>query len=106
MLFAEEDRHAFFLVGGVLDIGAPIAMSVICIRVGDVPTAALHSQAMGEQPAGGAQRQDRRRQGGNRGDKHQGSQRCRCVGADLLHCSGQAAGRDWVVKDGVPPHSD
>ena len=32
MLFAEEDRRAFFLVGGVLDIGAPIAVSVICIR--------------------------------------------------------------------------
>ena len=37
MLFAEEDRHVFFLVGGVLDIGAPIAMSVVCIRVGASP---------------------------------------------------------------------
>ena len=37
MLFAEEDRRAFFLVGGVLDIGAPIAVSVICIRAGASP---------------------------------------------------------------------
>ena len=36
-LFAKEDRRAFFLVGGVLDIGAPIAMSVICIRAGASP---------------------------------------------------------------------
>ena len=34
MLFAEEDGRAFFLVGGMLDIGAPIAVSVICIRAG------------------------------------------------------------------------
>lgn len=34
LLFAEEDGRPFFLVGGVLDIGAPISMSVICIRVG------------------------------------------------------------------------
>ena len=26
LIFAEEDGHAFFLVGGVLDIGAPIAV--------------------------------------------------------------------------------
>ena len=37
MLFAEEDRRVFFLVGGVLDIGAPIAVSVICIRAGASP---------------------------------------------------------------------
>ena len=37
LLFAEEDRRAFFLVGGVLDIGAPIAVSVICIRAGASP---------------------------------------------------------------------
>ena len=37
MLFAEEDDRAFFLVGGVLDIGAPIAVSVICIRAGASP---------------------------------------------------------------------
>ena len=37
LLFAEEDRHAFFLVGGMLDIGAPIAMSVVCIRAGASP---------------------------------------------------------------------
>ena len=37
MLFAEEDGRAFFLVGGVLDIGAPITVSVICIRAGVSP---------------------------------------------------------------------
>ena len=37
MLFAEEDGRTFFLVGGVLDIGAPIAVSVVCIRVGASP---------------------------------------------------------------------
>ena len=33
----EEGRRAFFLVGGVLDIGAPIAVSVVCIRAGASP---------------------------------------------------------------------
>ena len=37
MLFAEQDRRTFFLVGGVLDIAAPIAMSVVCIRAGASP---------------------------------------------------------------------
>ena len=37
MLFAEEDRRAFFLVGSVLDIGAPITVSVVCIRAGASP---------------------------------------------------------------------
>ena len=37
MLFAEEDRRMFFLVGGVLDIGAPITVSVVCIRAGASP---------------------------------------------------------------------
>ena len=37
MLFVEEDRRAFFLVGGMLDIGAPIAVSVVCIRAGASP---------------------------------------------------------------------
>ena len=37
LLFAEEDRNAFFLVGGVLDIGAPIAVSVVCIRAAASP---------------------------------------------------------------------
>ena len=31
LLFAEEDCRTFFLVGGVLDIGAPIVVSVVCI---------------------------------------------------------------------------
>ena len=37
LLFPEEDRRAFLLVGGVLDIGAPIAVSVVCIRAGASP---------------------------------------------------------------------
>ena len=37
LLFAEEDSCAFFLVGGMLDIGAPITVSVICIRAGASP---------------------------------------------------------------------
>ncbi|XP_020172372.2 E3 ubiquitin-protein ligase SINA-like 10 [Aegilops tauschii subsp. strangulata] len=37
LLFVEEDGSVFFLVGGVLDIGAPIAVSVICIRAGASP---------------------------------------------------------------------
>ena len=37
LLFAEEDGRTFFLVGGVLDIDAPIAMSVVCIRAGASP---------------------------------------------------------------------
>ena len=37
MLFAEVDGRAFVLVGGVLAIGAPIAVSVICISAGASP---------------------------------------------------------------------
>ena len=37
MLFTVEDGRMFFLVGGVLDIGALITMSVICIRAGAFP---------------------------------------------------------------------
>ena len=37
MLFAEEDGRAFFLVGGVLEIGVPITVSVVCIRAGASP---------------------------------------------------------------------
>ena len=43
LLFAEEDRRAFFLVGGVLDIGAPIVVLVIFIRAGASPL--LHYMA-------------------------------------------------------------
>ncbi|XP_073361346.1 uncharacterized protein [Aegilops tauschii subsp. strangulata] len=32
LLFAEEDGRTFFVVGGMLDIGAPIAVLVVCIR--------------------------------------------------------------------------
>ena len=34
LMFAEEDGRAFFLVGGALDIGTPVAVLVVCIRVG------------------------------------------------------------------------
>ena len=37
LLFAEEDGRAFFFVDGVLDIGAPIAVLVVCIRAGASP---------------------------------------------------------------------
>jgi hypothetical protein len=37
LLFVEEDGRTFFMVGGVLDIGTPIAVLVICIRVGASP---------------------------------------------------------------------
>ncbi|XBH84994.1 hypothetical protein VPH35_073022 [Triticum aestivum] len=37
LLFAEEDGRVFFLVGSVLDIGAPIAVLVVCIRAGASP---------------------------------------------------------------------
>ena len=37
MLFTKEDGRAFFLVGGVLDIGSPIAVSVVCVRAGSSP---------------------------------------------------------------------
>ena len=37
MLFAEEDGRTFVLVGGVRDIGAPITVSVVCIRAGSSP---------------------------------------------------------------------
>ena len=37
MLFTEEDGRVFFLVGGVLDIGAPIAVLFVCIRAGASP---------------------------------------------------------------------
>ena len=37
MLFAEEDGRTVFLVCGVLDSGAPIAVSVVYIRAGASP---------------------------------------------------------------------
>ena len=37
LLFAEEDGRAFFLVGGMLDIGVPIIVSVVCVRAGSSP---------------------------------------------------------------------
>ena len=37
MLFAEEDHRVFFLVGSMPDTGAPITVSVVCIRPGSSP---------------------------------------------------------------------
>ncbi|VAH14657.1 unnamed protein product [Triticum turgidum subsp. durum] len=37
LLSTEEEGRTFFLVGGVLDIGAPIVVSVVCIRAGGSP---------------------------------------------------------------------
>ena len=37
LLFTEEDGRAFFLVGGMLDISAPIAVLVVYIRAGVSP---------------------------------------------------------------------
>ena len=105
LLFAEEDGRIF--------LGQRRARHWRAYRhvgrlhqSGGVPTTALSGQAVGERHAEGAQRHDRRRQGGNAGDKQQGSRRRPRVGADLLHSSAQAAGRGWVDEDCVPPHSD
>ncbi|KAM3207872.1 hypothetical protein ACQJBY_062884 [Aegilops geniculata] len=37
LLFVEEDGRAFLVVGGTLGLGAPIAVSVVCIRAGASP---------------------------------------------------------------------
>jgi hypothetical protein len=37
LLLAKEDDRVFFLVGGMLDVRAPIAVSVVCIRAGPSP---------------------------------------------------------------------
>ena len=52
MLFAEEDSRAFFLVGGVLDIGVPITVSVVCIRAGASPLPHYVSKLWVNVPAG------------------------------------------------------
>ena len=56
LLFTEEDGCMFFLLGGVLDIGAPIAMSVVCIRGGASPpphyTAKLRANGPPGEPKG------------------------------------------------------
>ena len=52
LLFAEEDGRAFFLVGGVLDIGAPIAVSVVCIRAGASPLPQLWADGPPGEPKG------------------------------------------------------
>ncbi|XP_045084071.2 E3 ubiquitin-protein ligase SINA-like 10 [Aegilops tauschii subsp. strangulata] len=51
-LFAEEDGRAFFLVGGVLDIGAPIAVSVVCIRAGASPLSHYVAKLWANSPPG------------------------------------------------------
>ena len=52
LLFAEEDGCAFFLVGGVLDIGAPIAVSVVCIRAGASPLPHYMAKSWANGPPG------------------------------------------------------
>ena len=37
LLLFTEDRRAFFLVSGVVDVGAPITVSVVCITAGAPP---------------------------------------------------------------------
>ena len=53
LLFAEENGCAFFLVSGVLDIGAPIAVSVICSRAGASPLAHYLAKLWANGPPGG-----------------------------------------------------
>ena len=52
LLFAEEDSCAFFLVGGMLDIGVPISVSVICIRAGASPLAHYMAKLWANVPPG------------------------------------------------------
>ncbi|XP_073358050.1 uncharacterized protein [Aegilops tauschii subsp. strangulata] len=51
LLFAEED-HTFFMVGGVLDIGAPITVSVVCIRAGASPPPHYTAKVWANEPPG------------------------------------------------------
>ncbi|XBH62724.1 hypothetical protein VPH35_116872 [Triticum aestivum] len=51
-LFVEEDGRAFFVIGGVLDIGAPIAVSVVCIRAGASPPPHYTAKAWANGPPG------------------------------------------------------
>ena len=52
MLFAKEDGRAFFLVSGMLDIGAPIAVSVVCIRAGASPLPHYMAKLWANDPPG------------------------------------------------------
>ncbi|XP_048544954.1 E3 ubiquitin-protein ligase SINA-like 10 [Triticum urartu] len=56
LLFAEEDGCAFFLVGSILDIGMPIAVSVVCVRAGSSPlphyVAKLWANGLPREPKG------------------------------------------------------
>ena len=52
LLFVEEDGRTFFLVGGVLDIGAPIAVSVVCIRAGASPLPHYVAKLLANGPPG------------------------------------------------------
>ena len=52
LLFAEEDGCAFFLVGGMLDIGAPIAVSVVYVRAGSSPLPHYVAKLWANNPSG------------------------------------------------------
>ena len=52
LLFTEEDDRAFFLVSGVLDIGAPITMSVVYIRAGVSPLPHCVAKLLANGPPG------------------------------------------------------
>ena len=52
LLFAEEDNHTFFLVGGMLDIDAPIAVWVVCITAGASPLPHYVAKLWAKRPPG------------------------------------------------------
>ena len=52
LLFAEEDDRAFFMVDGVLDIGAPIIVSVVCFRAGVSPSPHYAAKVWANDPPG------------------------------------------------------
>ena len=52
LLFAEENDRVLFLVGGMLDIGAPIAVSVVCIRAGASPLPHYTAKLWANNPSG------------------------------------------------------
>ena len=51
-MFAEEDDRVFFLVGGMLDISAPITVLVVCIRAGASPLPHYVAKLWANSPSG------------------------------------------------------
>ena len=58
LLLAEEDGRAFFMVGGVLGMDAPIAVSVVCIRAGASPPPYYAAKVWANGPPGANGRTD------------------------------------------------